>query len=87
MAENVQKSFLVRLVDYNDESKYPTLIKSFWVESITEMLKLFLTLKETETSIEIDDDKNAIVKEVTIKCGDHETLTCLNVYVDVFDYA
>lgn len=83
----MRDKFLIRMMD--DETD--TMIRAFYSLNITELLNLYLTAEEKEIEIDIPyaDDKDkynnkfAYVKDVRITFGDHNTFTCLNVYVEV----
>lgn len=84
--------FLIRMMTWEDDKNYPTMIKAFYSKNITELLTLFLTAKEEEITIEIpNEDKGhskfdgheAYVEDVRIIFGGKESSTCLDVYVEV----
>lgn len=84
----MKKEFLIRLINYEDEK----MIKAFFSNNITELLKLYLFAKEEEVYIDIPIEDNgrskydgheAYIKDVRISFGGKEALTCLNVYVEV----
>jgi protein involved in sex pheromone biosynthesis len=84
--------FLIRMLTWEDNKKYPTMIKGFFSNSITEFLKLYTEAKKNEIVIDIPeeyegrskfDGKEAYVKELRIGFGGNEAITCLDVYVDV----
>jgi hypothetical protein len=88
----MRDKFLIRMMTWEDNKNYPTMIKGFFSNSITEFLKLYNEAKENEIIIDIPeeneehskfDGKEAYVKELRIGFGGNEAITCLDVYVDV----
>ena len=87
----MKDKFLIRMMTYEDDKE--VMIKAFFSENITELLNLYLVAKENDISIDIPieeeghskyDGQEALVKEIRISFGGHESITCLNIYVDVF---
>ena len=87
----MKDKFLIRMMTYEDDKE--VMIKAFFSENITELLNLYLVAKENDISIDIPteeeghskyDGQEALVKEIRINFGGHESITCLNIYVDVF---
>lgn len=88
----MNEKFLIRMMTWEENKKYPTMIKAFYSEKISELLKLYLTAKDNEIPIDIPteekspskfDGHEAYVDEIRITFGGHETITCLNIYVEV----
>lgn len=88
----MKEKFLIRMMTWEKGKDYPTMIKAFYSEKITELLNLYLTAKSNDILIDIPveedgkskfDGHEAYVDEVRITFGGHEAITCLNVYVEV----
>lgn len=90
----MKNNFLIRMMTWEDDHEYPTMIKAFYSEHITELLKLYITAKENEIIINIPEENEkhskfdgheAYVTDIQINFGGNESITCLNVYVEVYD--
>ena len=88
----MKEKFLIRMMTWEKGKEYPTMIKAFHSEKITELLNLYLTAKSNDIliSIPIEEDgesefdgHEAYVDEVKITFGGHEAITCLDIYVEV----
>lgn len=91
----MDKGFLIRMMTWEENKDYPTMIKAFYSKDITELLKLYLIAKEQEIPINIPreeeghskfDGKIAYVENVDINFGGYEAITCLNIYVRVVEW-
>lgn len=88
----MKEKFLIRMMTWEKEKDYPTMIKAFHSEKITELLNLYLVAKSNNIPISIPveedgeskfDGHKAYVDEIGITFGGHEAITCLNIYVEV----
>lgn len=88
----MENNFLIRMMTWEDNYEYPTMIKAFYSKRITELLKLYITAKEKEILINIPEENEghskfdgheAYVIDVQINFGGKEAITCLDVYVEV----
>ena len=90
----MKNNFLIRMMTWEDDHEYPTMIKAFYSKHITELLKLYITAKENEIIINIPkeneghskfDGREAYVTDIQINFGGNESITCLDVYVEVIN--
>ena len=88
----MKEKFLIRMMTWEEGKKYPTMIKAFHSEKITELLNLYLAAKSNDIPISIPVEENgkskfdgheAYVDEIRIAFGGQEAITCLNIYVEV----
>lgn len=86
----MKKEFLIKLFVNEDESQFPTIIKTIETKKITEYLKLYEEAKENEIPIKIKNSygklngKEAFVTDIKISFGDNISFTSLEIYVDIF---
>ena len=87
----MEKEFLIKLFVNEDESEFPTIIKTIETEKITEYLKLYKEAKENDIPIKINNSyvnklngKEAFVTDIKISFGDNISFTSLEIYVDIF---
>ena len=88
----MNEKFLIRMMTWEENREYPTMIKAFYSEKISELLKLYLTAKNNGIPIDIPEEEEgtskfdgheAYVDEIRITFGGREAITCLNIYVEV----
>lgn len=88
----MENNFLIRMITYEDNNEYPTMIKTFYSKRITELLKLYIIAKEKKILINIPEENEghskfdgyeAYVTDVQISFGGEEAMTCLDIYVEV----
>lgn len=85
--------FLIRMMTWEKDKNYPTMVKGFYSKNITELLNLYYTAKEKEIEIQIPieyedysskfDGETAYVESIEIIFGGHTSMTCLDVYVKI----
>lgn len=84
--------FLIRMMIYEEDKDYPSVICGFYSTKITELLKLYITAKECEIPIKVDnyssminskfcDKEDYIVENIDIDFGTENSFTTLNIYV------
>ena len=83
--------FLIRMMIYEEDKDYPSVICGFYSTKITELLKLYITAKECEIPIKIDNyspmvdskfrDKEYYIEDIDIDFGTEDSFTTLNIYV------
>ena len=91
----LKDKFLVRLMTWennNNNDAYPTVIKSFKSDNISELLDLFFKAKrhnilievpvETDNNFSKYDGCSCFIDDIKIIFGGEESLPCLDIYVN-----
>lgn len=83
--------FLIRMMIYKEDQEYPSVICAFHSTKITELLRLYITAKECDIPIKVDNyssmidsdfcDKEYYVEDIDIDFGAKDSFTTLNIYV------
>ena len=90
---NNTNQFLIRLKTWEKGAVRPTVIKAYYTNIITEVLKLYITAKEYEIPINIPnegslaskyDGGQCYVEDIVINFGNDICLMGLDIYVEVF---
>ena len=88
----MHEKFLIRMLTWEEEKDFPTLIKSFYSDRIKEFLDLYFFAKAHEILIDIpEEDKyhskfdghQAFINDIGINFGGYESIPSLDIYVDV----
>ena len=86
----MRHEFLIKMMTFKNGKE--KMIKTFYSNNITELLKLYLLAKEEDIQIDIPEENKghseydgheAYVDDIRITFGGKETITCLNIYVEV----
>lgn len=90
---NNTKEFLIRLKTWEEGAIHSTVIKAYYTNNITELLKLCIAAKEHEVPINIPnegslaskyDGGQCYVEDIVINFGNDICLMGLDIYVEVF---